>query len=429
MCKKRILALLAALPLLFACGNPSAKTDAARDARRIPELLAAVPSDALAVVCYDRLEEGLRLLDSTSVLRQLNLTAFKQSKMALSLCYNGSLVPVLALETGRAEADSVSAVRTLLAQAATLRLQTEYVQADAETKRRGFVLITPSDAQLTAVRRHLTEHTSILDAPGFRQALAACAGRDFIIFRGGGAPERLAPKGWLQDFFPRRGLTRFLGSVADWTVLTPAPDGFDVAPVCPDDDVFYANILGAMPFGESRLGAVLPTEVRFALALPVALPQTREAVERWQDASVKLTAYQKQLDALRKESGKDPLKWEKEQNVREIALVHFEGGAVALVRPAKPATEREPHENPWRGFLPALYGGAFALADDSCTACARGWQIYGSPEAVTAFIEAARPEEAAFVWPGKGCRFVIYQPGKTLAWGKKGIKLIWNSTQ
>ena len=135
MCKKRILALLAALPLLFACGNPSAKTDAARDARRIPELLAAVPSDALAVVCYDRLEEGLRLLDSTSVLRQLNLTAFKQSKMALSLCYNGSLVPVLALETGRAEADSVSAVRTLLAQAATLRLQTEYVQADAETKR------------------------------------------------------------------------------------------------------------------------------------------------------------------------------------------------------------------------------------------------------------------------------------------------------
>ena len=86
MCKKSILALLAALPLLFACGNPSPKTDAARDARRVPELLAAVPSDALAVVCYDRLEEGLRLLDSTNVLHRLNLTAFKQSKMALSLC-------------------------------------------------------------------------------------------------------------------------------------------------------------------------------------------------------------------------------------------------------------------------------------------------------------------------------------------------------
>ena len=425
MCKKGIIALLAALPLLFACGEPSPKTG---DVRRVPELLAAVPSDALAVVCYDCLEEGLPLLDSTNVLRQLNLTAFKQSHMALSLCYNGSLVPVLALDAGRAEADSASAVSTLLAQAANLKLQAEYVRPDAETKRRGFLLITPSNAQLTAVRRHLSEHTSILDAPGFRQALAAAAGRDFVMFRGGGAPERLAPKGWLRDYFPRRALTRFLGSVADWTVLTPTAEGFDVAPVCEQDDAFYANILGSLPFGESRLGAILPEEVQFALALPVALPQLREAVDRWQDASVKLTAHRKRLETLRKESGKDPLKWEREQDVREVALVHFGGGAVTLVRPAKPATEREPRENPWRGFLPALYGDAFTLVDDSCTACSRGWQIYGSPEAVTAFIEAARPEEAAFEWPGKGCRFVIYQPGKTLAWGKKGIKLIWNST-
>lgn len=429
MCKKSIIALLAALPLLFACGNPSPKGSGAREERRVPELLAAVPSDALAVICYDHLEEGLRLLDSTSVLHKLNLTAFRQSRMALSLCYNGSLVPVLALDTGRAGADSVSAVSTLLAQASTLKLLTEYIRPDAESKRHGFLLITPSDAQLTAVKRHLTEHTSILDAPGFRQALAAAAGRDFVIFRGGGAPERLAPKGWMQAFFPRRALTRFLGSVADWTVLAAAADGFDVVPVCEQDDAFYANILGSLPLGDSRLGAILPEDVRFALALPVALPQLREAVDRWQDASVKLTAHRKRLDALRQESGKDPLKWEQEQGIREVALVHFGGGVVTLVRPAKPATEREPRENPWRGFLPALYGDAFALADDSCTACSRGWQIYGSPEAVAAFIEAARPEEAAFAWPGKGCRFVIYQPGKTLAWGKKGIKLIWNSTQ
>ena len=426
MCKKGIIALLAALPLLFACGNPAPKTE---DVRRVPELLAAVPSDALAVICYDRLEEGLPLLDSTSVLHKLNLTAFKQAQMALSLCYNGSLVPVLALDAGRAEADSASAVSALLAQASVLKLQAQYVRPDAETKRRGFVLITPSDAQLTAVRRHLTEHTSILDAPGFRQALAAAAGRDFVAFRGGGAPERLAPKSWLRDFFPRRPLTRFLGSVANWTVLTSTAGGFDVVPVCEQDDAFYANILSTLPPGDSRLGAILPGDTRFALALPVSLPQTREAVDRWQDASVRLTAYQKRLEALRRESGKDPLKWELEQSVREVALVHFGGGAVALVRPAKPATERELHENPWRGFLPALYGDAFALADDSCTASSRGWQIYGSQEAVSAFIEAARPAEAAVAWPGKGCRFVIYQPGKTLAWGKKGIKLIWNSTQ
>lgn len=427
MCKKRLFAFLLVLPLLVACGQPHRNAQAVREERRIPELIAAVPSDALAVVCYDRLSEGMRLLDSTSVLHRLDLSAFKNARMALSLCYNGSLVPVLALDAGRTEvSDSASAVSGLLAQAASLRLQAEYIRPDAEARRRGFVLITPSDAQLTAVRRHLTEYTSILDAPGFRQALAAAATDDFIIFRGGNAPERVAPRGWLQGIFPRRELTSFLGSVAEWTVLTPENGGFAVQPVCSEDDTFYANILAAFPPGDSRLGEVLPTDTQFALDLPVILPQAREAVERWQDASVKLTRYRARLDELRKQSGKDPLKWEQEVGVREIALLHFGSGAVVLVRPERPATEHEPSENPWRGFLPALYGSAFTLADDSCTACSRGWQIYGSPDAVRAFIEAEHPE-ARPDWPAKGIRTVVYQPEKTLAWGKKGINLTWNS--
>ena len=427
MDKKRILACLLALPLLFSCGQPPRKAGAVREERRIPELLAAVPSDALAVICYDHLSEGMRLLDSTSVLHKLNLTAFKNAKMALSLCYNGSLVPVLALDAGRAEADSASAAGALIAQAATLRLHAEYVRPDGDARKRGMLLITPSDAQLTAVRRHLTSYTSILDAPGFRHALAESGSGDFVIIRGGGAPERLIPKGWLKDIFPRRQMTSFLGSVAEWTVLTPDGKGvFDVKPVCENDDVYFANILAEFPCGECQLGTILPKDNRFVLDLAVKLPQTREALERWQDASVNLTRYNKQLDALRDRSGKDPRKWEQEIDVREIALVHAEGGPVVLVRPAKPATERECTENPWRGFLPALYGNAFALADDSCTACSHGWQIYGSPDAVRAFIDVMGPTGNATVHS----RLVVLQPDKTLAWGKKGISLVlWNTNQ
>lgn len=426
MDKKRVLTCLLVLPLLFSCGQPHRNAGAVREERRAPELLAAVPSDALAVICYDHLSEGMRLLDSTSVLHKLDLKAFKNAKMALSLCYNGSLVPVLALDAGRAEADSASATAALLAQAATLRLHAEYIRPDAEARRRGFVVITPSDAQLTAVRRHISGYTSILDAPGFRQALSEAASSEFVIIRGGGAPERLAPKGWLKDIFPRRELTSFLGSVAEWTVLTPDGDGFDVKPVCEKDDVFFANILADFPAGECRLGTILPEGIRFVLDLPVTLPQTRKALERWQDASVNLTRYNKQLDALRDQTGKDPLKWEQEVDVREIALVHAEGGPVVLVRPAKAATDREPCENPWRGFLPALYGKAFSLADDSCTACANGWQIYGSPDAVRAFIDAMCPPGKD---PVKGFRLIVLQPDKTLAWGKKGIYLKWHINQ
>ena len=429
MRKKRLFLLLVLPVLLSACGGSGGHSENTLSERRIPELIAAVPSDALAVLCFDHCAEGLAYYDSTSVLHKLDLSAFKNASMALSLCYNGSLVPVLALDAGRTEAaDSASAVSGLLAQAASLRLQAEYVRPDPEAKRRGFVVITPSNAQLTAVRRHLTEYTSILDAPGFRQALAAATSDQFIIFRNGGA-DRLAPKGWLMDFFPRRDLTEFLQKAADWTVLSPETGGFAVTPVSDASNTFCASFLEGLTPSDSRLGAVLPDTVRLALALPVREPETREAFEHYQDASVKLTRYRKQLDALKKESGKDPLKWEKELDIREVALVHTDGGAVSLVRPAKALQDREPGENPWRGFVPALYGSVFALADDSVSAALGGWYIYGSEAAVQAFLDASRQLEPASKWPGKGCRFALQVNDKTLAWDKKGMKLTWHSNQ
>ena len=428
MSKKPTLALLLALPLLLCCGNPARKTDAPVQEKRIPELLAAVPSDALGVICFDRCAEGLRLYDSTSVLQKLDLSDFKNARMALSLCYNGSLVPVLALDTHRAEADSAAALKALTEQAASLKVFSHYFEPDPAAGRQGMLILSPSEAQITAVRRHVTQHTSILDAPYFRQALSAAGGDDFVIYRNSGA-ERLAPKGWMQEFFPRRELTGFLRPLADWTVLTPASDGFSVQPVQGPADSYFANILSLLPFSDSRLGAVLPDSVRFALALPVSNPAFREAFERWQDASVKMTRYRRTLDALRKESGKDPLKWEKEIDVRELALVRDgEGHAVVLVRPGKAVADRPAGENPWRGFIPTLYGSAFTLADDSCEAARDGWYVYGSPADVQAWLDAKRPETAS-KWPGKGCRFIIYEPERTLAWGKKGLRLTWNTNQ
>lgn len=429
MCKKVLITLLLVLPLLCACrGGSRSGGPTPLPQTRIPDLLAAVPSDALAVMCYDHCADGMALYDSTSVLQKLDLTPFKRARMALALCYNGSLLPVLALDAGRADADSASAVSTLLEQAAALKLQTDYVRPDPEARRRGFVVITPSSALLQAVRRHLTEYTSILDAPGFRQALAAAGSNEFIIFRNSGA-DRLAPKDWMKDFFPRRDLTAFVRTAAEWTVLTAEDGGFAVHPVRGGSDSFYANILESLPLGESRLGAVLPDTVRLALALPVSQPQLRESFERFQDASVRLTAYRKRLDELKKASGKDPLKWEKELDIREVALVHLDGGAVTLVRPARAVPDQAPAENPWRGFLPALYGTAFSLPDDSATASFGGWQIYGSEAGLRAFLEAFRSAEPALKWPGKGCRFILYEPDKTLAWDKKGLRLLWNSNQ
>ena len=430
MRKKSLFLLTVLILVLCACGggNGSGGT-APLPASRTPELLAAVPSDALVVMCYNHCSEGMALYDSTSVLQKLDLTAFKKAPMALALCYSGSLMPILALDAGRADADSASAVHSLLEQAASLKLKAGYIRPDPEAKRRGFVVITPSSALYQSVQRHLTEYTSILDAPRFPQALKTAASEEFIAFRGSGA-ERMIPKGWLKDFFPRKELTAFLDALADWIMLVPEKGGFNVLPCYSNDDTYFTNILASVPLSDSRLGPLLPSGTRLALTLPVRHQQLRQAVDRWQDASMRLTRHRNELSELGRQAGKDPLKWEQEVDVCEVALVHFDGEAVTLVRPARNVTDREMGENPWRGFLPALYGKAFALADDSYTAIWNGWHIYGSAAAVQAFLEAERPEEGAGSdWPGKSCRLLIRESDKTLAWDKNGIKLTWNSNQ
>ncbi len=184
-------------------------------------------------------------------------------------------------------------------------------------------------------------------------------------------------------------------------------------------------MLAALPFGKSRVAQVLPDSVDFVLALPLPQPQFRESYERYVDASVKMTSYERRLSALEAACGKAPLKWEKEVCPVEIALVSWDGKLSVLLRPQKPVRDMELKDNPFRGFLPALYGDAFSLRDDSCLGTVCGWYAIGSREAVEELTAREEPRADA-VWPGKGCHFVLYDSGRFFAWGKKGMK-IWSS--
>ena len=109
-----------------------------------------------------------------------------------------------------------------------------------------------------------------------------------------------------------------------------------------------------------------------------------------------------------------------------VGCVIVRGGEkVAAVRPADPPENALPAENPWRGFIPALYGKAFSLPDDSVCAAVSGWIICGSDEAVRDFM-AAQTLLLETDWPRKGDHIVIYKSGTILCWNKKGISL-WSS--
>ena len=182
-----------------------------------------------------------------------------------------------------------------------------------------------------------------------------------------------------------------------------------------------------LPFGDSRLGDILPADTEFAVSLPVPQPEFREAYEKYVDASVRYTQYVRRIASLEKLTGKSPLDWELETGVREVALIAWNGAKVAAVRPAKAPEDAAPAENQWKGFIPALYGSAFSLPDDSVCATVSGWLVYGSREDVDGFLESqARIVETE--WPRRGVHIVMYKSGTFVCWNKKGISL-WNSIQ
>ena len=423
MCKKCLISVCLLLAALFtACSGTDGEGRGPED---LPDLLQAVPSDALAVCCVSENSDALARLDSTDRLRSLDLNAFRSSPAVLSMSYNGSLVPSLTIGTGHR--DSSRAVASALREAGRKGIFAAYSAPDDASGRQGFLTFTASESQMAALKRHIGNGSSVLDAPGFLAAAALTKGENFMVLRNAGARYFL-PRGFLGGVFPRRALTSFLHSAADWTILVPdGSDAWRVSTVQGDSDAYFANVMASLPLKGSRLGEVLPDSTDFALSLPLPQPQMRAAYERYIDASVKMTQYERRLAALESASGKDPLKWEQEIAATEIALVRWAGNEVVLLRTQNASHLKGVEDNPYRGFVPALYGDAFALADDSCRAAFCGWYAVGSKEAVEELAGQTEIKKDSG-WPRWGCHFVLYSSGRFMAWDKKGMR-IWNSNR
>lgn len=421
MNKNRLFAILSTVLVLVSCGKKSSE-------KHVPELLGFVPSDALAVVCYDDCSKGLALLDTANALNKIDYGKLSGSKAVISLCYTTSLIPLLALDTGRASDDTSDVVRSIIDQAGPLGLKAEFIQDKEQTGRRGALVITPSQTELTASRRHFDENASILDAPGFDEALDECDGsKNWVIFRNSGA-DKYMPRSFLMNYVQRREFSLFMQKAADWMVLVPESAGrFNFNTVCGDFDTYYCKMVESLPLNQSKLGPMLPRSTEFTIALPIERDEFRETYEDYLDACVKLEKYEARLRDLKAESGKDPLAWEKEIGVKEVAVVKWNNRSVCLVRSPK-VKQQDIAQNPYRGFVPALYGSAFALADDSSYACAGGWMIFGGEEDLEAFLNCDHGAER-LRWPGRHCKAIVFNTNFLFCWDKDGIYLNVNRSR
>lgn len=428
MLKMRHIILIAVLICLAGCRNNDAGVKPS-GWDRIAKVLSTVPSDALCVTYLENSRDASEMLDSTSAFLGLGIEKLRTG-MAISECFNGATVHVLTLAPvkNREFEDSTSALWHTMDTARSRHMLAEFIpDAPSLEQGEGVLIVTASGPQLRVTARHIGEGRSILDAENFKVAAYAAQGAGrMVIMRNSGA-RRILGQDFLEGAFSIRNAADFLHDAAQWTTFVPEGNGqMSIIPTPYPNGICYTQMLASLKPGRSRLGDVIPAETDLAVTLSVS-PEFRQAYETYLDAGVKLTSYRRELSELETATGKDPLKWEKEQDIREVALVISGQARAVFLRPGRKVADSECADNQYRGFVPALYGSAFRTGDDSTIACKDGWYVVGSSKDVETFIYGDEVDHAV-KWPSKPCRFIIFNSGRFAAWDKNGIKT-WNSNQ
>ena len=355
-------------------------------------LLRTVPSRAVAVMHFNHCERALEfLLDSTSVFRRLDYGRLGDSEMILSYDYSAGLIPLLAVDAGRAGADTSSAVRKVLQQAEELKLNPLYTAG--LLPKRAAVLLSPSRAAIDEALMHIESGASVLDAADFAGASALADGTAGNIILKNESAGRWLPAKMLKGQVDRREMVKFVNGAAQWTVLSfkdLSRSGIGVRAFTGGKRQYLAEFISRLPAGESKLAAALPDTAHFVVDLP--LKDWKQYTEGWKeclDARADLSKYKGRLAGLKKRFGKSPDAWLAEMAPREIALVRWESHELLLLRSAH-KRKGGLAENPFPGFIPAIFGDAFRIADDSCTAVMDGWTLFGSADDIAAWGDAAR---------------------------------------
>lgn len=406
--------VLILLIALSCAGLHSCAEGAASVSQEAPELLKAVPSDALCIGLFGRLDHGMdQMVDSLSALRSLDYGKLLRSRAAIALCDIGSICPLLIIEAGKVGADTLENVRSILALADTLKLGAALLELDTHNA----LLLSESSTVITIVGRHVASESSILDAPDFPLVLDVLTGSDAIVLRNRGA-NRLQSVGF--GPLSAKTVASFVREAAEWTVLS----GGRLWPVCPESDRYFTNFVSSLTEAPSKFAASFPEGAVAVVDMPLAdLKEWRKAYEGWLDACIELESYQKRLAGLKKAAGKDPLNWEKELGVKEVSCVMMPGGTLNMIRTAKSSSSDGVQTNPYKGFARALYGSLFNAADSCCVR--KGvWLISGERALLDSLkLGGGKPSS----WPA-AAKVVAWSEDSQINWTKESIK-IWYSNR
>lgn len=425
MTKFRLISYAISVLLLASCAGgrtSDTQADVANDAK----MLCVVPSDALAVIHSEKSSIALEILDTLNTLRRLDLGKLANKTCALSWSYIGTLSPLVAIEAGRDEEDSVFVCGSIIPQAEELKLHTHYIPKAQSPVKEAVLLLSKSEALLASCLRHISEERSILDADNFSDAAAQVGdSRNFLLFSGKIA-QRILPQSGVAGY-SKSQISRFTDATADWFAVGRSLQELNIKPYYSYAATSFAAMIESLTPSKSELYNVLPDTTHFAISLPIKVGEFRQAREKYLDATVKLTAYKKNIDTLRIRTGKNPLSWEQEIDVQEVAIAKWENHEILLVRSKKAGNNSEIVANPYPGYIPLLYGDAFKISNESYFATFTDWHLFGSKDALDSFINY---QDRILNLEGhdKKCNLSVLYSDNMLSWDKNEISL-WNLNQ
>lgn len=429
-----LLAVAVAVSVFFLYSGTGVKQVSSLASDSETGLLSAVPADAVALAEFDDLKTACRMLtDSASCFHSLagnvgggrmaaflkqasdkGLGSLKSSGTVISLHYNGSLVPLLVLDAGRAGSSVSEDDRTFLDCASSCGLYAVSVDArelgadDIYISRRRLLLVSCSDVFVKSSERHISKGISVLDSDGF----ASCAGSvapGNRIFVSSSQIGKLFSSLMKKRTF---AYADFLKKYAEWTsfsVEENSDDKFILSGRSSYEDGTddFINVFGKYNPAKSQVTEILPYYTAFFASLPISdLSACTEALDAFWDAAGRLDKIQEQRKFLQKKTGVSPSLWAGSLDVREIAMASFMvGGSMenvllvrlgnhdltAVFKDAEKGVGRKsvPRlcDNPYVGFAASVFGPYFRLEDESFYTFVDDWAVIGSRKAVSEYVE------------------------------------------
>ena len=386
------------------------KSFPAQDANAIASdfsILSLVPVDAPAAFCLNTCAKGLDQVYFKAPFDSLDFGEFASAKAVLSFFYDGKLMPCLYIDAAAALPADEPEWEALCARMDERGILHRMLEKDG----RSVLFFTPSEYAMANQEYSMATEKSILDAPGFAEALTrAPLAQQVTLFFSNKEASKL-PSRFMSGEFARNRMVSFLPAVAQWTVLSDESENlYDISLSAPDDASYFVNLFSGIKPAESMISSVLPKTTMSLVDLPLSSWKAYvRAYEQWLS----------QAKHNKKGVSKNAMQWARMVKPQEIAFIHFSRFRVLAVRAGARFKEHEPAVNPYPGAVAELLGNVFQLNDDSVFAVSGKWIVIGSEEGVKAFLESSR-KEVLPAFNGKSINFGIYRPGKSI-WDEAGL--------